>query len=113
MKKISRKKSHLLNRLILYPDETLLSWLWRLAIYNHIESPSFLLLHIRNTWPAIFVNRLVSVNWLGNMGVLESLSALTGTSIKAIHQHTVHRFANTLIAPAQAIKWCEPFVVRS
>jgi TniQ len=88
----------LLNRPKPYPNETLVSWLWRLAQQNHLDTPSLLLRHLRDTWINP-VPVLSSVNRLRDEQTLSGFSALTGYSVAEIQQHTLYRFASVLMTP--------------
>ncbi len=92
----------LLNRPKPYPDETLTSWLWRLAKHNYADSPAWFSPDLRSTWPATAAKS--SVNGLRDDVALETIATLTGHSVTHIYQHTLHRFANILMLPSQSFQ---------
>ncbi len=95
--------SPLLNRPRPYPDEALISWLWRLAGDNHLDSPSLLLRHIRETvCQTTPVMRQVMYG-MREAAVLTALGEMTTTTAKTVYQHTLHRFAHVLTPPDQEV----------
>lgn len=89
----------LLNRVHPYPDETLLSWLWRLAQCNHLESPQALLSHLQQTMPEFPPVTLRALNRMQDEAVLQEIADLGGVSLADVHHLTFHRFADLLTRP--------------
>jgi hypothetical protein len=97
----------LLNRPPPYTQETLTSWLWRLALANHLPSPALLLLHLRQAvssqTPTV---RHILLN-LRETALFGALGELTSTSAPTIYTHTLHRFAHALTLPDQPDEWLQ------
>jgi predicted DNA-binding transcriptional regulator AlpA len=94
----------LLNRSQPYPDETLASWLWRLARQNYADSPAWFLPYLRETWSTATKFGLSTANGLRDETALTGIANLTGYSIVEIHRHTLHRFANPFTPPALQVQ---------
>lgn len=92
-------KTPLLNRVRPYPDETLASWLWRLAERNHVKSPQSLLNHLRRTLPDFPLVTPRTLNRMGDETVLQEIADLSGASLADVYHLTYHRFASLLIHP--------------
>lgn len=94
----------LLNRPSPYPDETLASWLWRLARQNYATSPAWFLPALHDTGKVATTVDLSRVNGLRDNAALTGIASLTGYSVVDIHQHTLHRFANMLTPPGLPVQ---------
>lgn len=95
------------NRPPPYAQETLTSWLWRLALANHLPSPALLLLHLRQAVsPQTPTVRHILLN-LRETALFVALGELTGTSAPTIYTHTLHRFAHVLTLPDQPDEWLQ------
>jgi hypothetical protein len=92
----------LLNHPPAYPEEALPGWLWRLALANHITTPSAIL---RLLTPKITPQAPFMQQTLANLrdpNLFQALGNLTHTSAQTIYQLTLHRFAHLLTLPNQA-----------
>jgi hypothetical protein len=92
-------QSILINHPPPYEDETLASWLWRLAQCNYVHSPSVLLRHLRDTVLKTTPVMMGITHGVRDPALFAALAELTNTSVEAVYQHTIHRFASVLTAP--------------
>lgn len=95
----------LLNHPQPYPEESLASWLWRLANANYLDSPSLLLRYLsqelaqpKPLMKQVLTN-LKSPEWF------HGLVTLTYTNATTIYKTTLHRFAHVLTSPGQEVVW--------
>ncbi|CAG1007761.1 hypothetical protein ANRL4_03793 [Anaerolineae bacterium] len=89
----------LLNRPAPYLDETLVSWLWRLARQNYADSPAWFLPYLHHAGSTVMSIGLNAMNRLQDETALTRLAELTGYSVNEIHRHTLHHFAHALTPP--------------
>jgi hypothetical protein len=95
----------LLNHPPPYLDETLASWLWRLALANYLSSPSEILKLLPKTIsPGTPTLKQVLVN-LREARVFQALGVLSYTSAHTVYRHTLHRFVHALRLPDQPAEW--------
>lgn len=95
--------SVLINHPPPYVDETLASWLWRLAQCNYVHSPSVLLCHLRDTvLKTTPVMRGITFG-LREPVLFAALAEITNSSVEIVHQQTIHRFALVLATPNQEV----------
>jgi hypothetical protein len=87
----------LLNRPPPYPDESLASWLWRLARHNYLVSSSLLMCYLRDSGVNILPSQIHRLNKVQDDALLAGIAGLAATSGDEIRQHTIHRFARVLI----------------
>lgn len=91
----------LLNHPRPYLDETLTSWLWRLAQCNYIHSPALLLPHLQEMSSYTTPVMPHIMHGLHKPALFMALAEMTNTAVETIYQHTLHRFAHLLIPPTQ------------
>lgn len=95
----------LLNHAPPEPQETLKSWLWRLALTNYLDSPRPLLKILEQRLPGAVLNwQQVNIH-IRERVVLEALAKLTHTSAHTVYDHTLHRFAHVLTPPTRTLDW--------
>lgn len=97
----------LLNHPSPYLQESLVSWLWRLSLANHLPSPGLLLRYlgqtVSSTTPSL-KQLLVNVR---EPRLFEALGTLTHTAAQVVCAHTLHRFAHVLRLPDQPDEWVQ------
>jgi hypothetical protein len=96
-------QSVLLNHPPPYADETLASWLWRLAQRNYVHSPVVLFRHLRDTVPKKTVVLTPNLTGLRDPALFVALAEITNSSVEIVHQHTIHRFAQIFTTPDQQV----------
>jgi hypothetical protein len=95
----------LLNHLAPYHDETLASWLWRLAKGNYLQSPQMIMRHLRAKVAGVKRLTMSGINGIPDIQVLHELANLGMISLADIHLHIIHRFASVSLRPNWARKW--------
>lgn len=93
-------QAFLLNHLKPYPDETLVSWLWRLAKANYLDAPLLFIRHIRARVPAAKHLMLSSVNSIRDVQILQEVANLGMISVEDVYDRTIHRFVS-IFTPAE------------
>jgi hypothetical protein len=96
-------QSVLLNHPPPYADETLASWLWRLAQRNYVHSPVVLFRHLRDTVPKKTVVLTPNLTGMRDPALFVALAEITNSSVEIVHQHTIHRFAQIFTTPDQQV----------
>lgn len=89
----------LLNHPKPYADETLASWLRRLAEQNYLPSPRSLLTHLCQKNPELSKSSQLPINRIPNETVLQGIADLSLTTLAEVYNHTFHRFATRLTHP--------------
>ena len=89
----------LLNHSVPYHDETLASWLWRLAKGNYLQSPQMIMRHLRTKVSGVKHLTMSGINGIPDIQVLQELANLGRISLADIHLHTIHRFASVFAPP--------------
>lgn len=89
----------LLNRPPPYADESLSSWLYRLALDNYAK-PASLLHHLRQTIAPAMPN-LRQLQRIRDVTALTALARVAGVSAFTIYRCSLHRFAHIFALPQQ------------
>jgi len=87
------------------PQETLKSWLWRLALTNYLDSPRPLLKILERGVPdTVLIWQQVNTR-IREKRVFEALAEVTHTTARTVYDHTLHRFAHALVPPTRSLDW--------
>jgi hypothetical protein len=95
----------LLNHPAPQSQETLKSWLWRLALTNYLDSPRPLLKILEQRLSGVVLNWQQVNICIRERQVFEALAELTRTSARTVYDHTLHRFAHVLTPPTRTLDW--------
>lgn len=93
----------LLNRPSPYADESLASWLWRLAERNYLPSPTVLLRYLRDGLSDVTPIQRQFQHGFHDPALLTALAEVADVSVETVYRHTVHRFAHVLTPPDREV----------
>lgn len=97
----------LLNRPAPYPDESLISWLWRVAFANYLDSASLLLRYVRHLIQRPFPIKQDCIRNLRESYQFEALARFTNISTEQVYNCTLHRFAHVFTRPEREVHYVQ------